>query len=76
MPLGKPSVLVHVDIELLVGTKTRFGLKGIIQLSTSMETGAVQNLYGNAQGVPLFTSEMLLRLLYLLLICQIKENIL
>ena len=51
-PLGKPSVWVHVNIKLLTGMKTRFGFKGIIQLSMRMETGAVQNLYGNGQVVP------------------------
>ena len=75
-PLGKPSVWVQVDIKLLTGTKTRFGFKGIIQLSMRMETGVVENLYEDTQWVPLFTSETPLRLLYLLLVCQIKEDIL
>ena len=74
--LGEPSVSVQVDIELLAGTKTGFGFEGITQLSMRMETGVVQNLYGNTQRVPLFTSETPLELLYLLLVCQIKEDIL
>ena len=74
--LGEPSVSVQVDIELLAGTKTGFGFEGITQLSMRIKTGMVANLYRNTQWVSLFTSETPLRLLYLLLVCQIKEDIL
>ena len=53
-PLSRPSVLVQVGIELLTGTKTGFGFKGIIRLSTRMETGVVQTFWETYNGSPLY----------------------